>query len=255
MTRGLAAMHDVWLCRTHALPVSPRRRVHGRSSSARLVRIPCAVALCLGVMLVLGGCVTVTEDKIKKAKGHYQEGIANLDADPQQAFVSFQKAIQADPRHKEAHYSLGRLYALQRKYRQAEEEFREAIRIDPDYSEAHNYLGAMLALQDRWTDAIESYRRALSNPLYATPDIAWFNLGLALAHVGDMEKATQAFEDALRINPPNVQPAAIHLELGRAYYKLGYDTKAREELTRVSSLDKGGEYAAAAAKLIDRLRR
>ena len=248
-------MHDVWLCRTHALPVSPRRRVHGRSSSARLVRIPCAVALCLGVMLVLGGCVTVTEDKIKKAKGHYQEGIANLDADPQQAFVSFQKAIQADPRHKEAHYSLGRLYALQRKYRQAEEEFREAIRIDPDYSEAHNYLGAMLALQDRWTDAIESYRRALSNPLYATPDIAWFNLGLALAHEGDMEKATQAFEDALRINPPNVQPAAIHLELGRAYYKLGYDTKAREELTRVSSLDKGGEYAAAAAKLIDRLRR
>src|SRR5439155_1618782 len=155
-------MHDVWLCRTHALPVSPRRRVHGRSSSARLVRIPCAVPLCLGVML---------------------------------------------------------------------------------------------ALPDRWTDAIESYRRALSNPLYATPDIAWFNLGLALAHEGDMEKAAQAFEDALRISPPNVQPAAIHLELGRAYYKLGYDTKAREELTRVSSLDKGGEYAAAAAKLIDRLRR
>lgn len=248
-------MHDVWLPRTDALAVSPRHRVYGRSSSPRLVCIPCAVALCLGVMLVLGGCATVTEDKMKKAKGYYQEGIANLDADRQQAFVSFQKSIQADPRHKEAHYSLGHLYALQGKYRQAEEEFREAIRIDPDYSEAHNYLGDMLALQDRWTDAIESYRRALSNPLYATPDIAWFNLGLALGHEGDMEKATQAFEDALRITPPNVPPARIHLELGRAYYKLGYDTKAREELTRVSSLDKGGEYAAAAAKLIDRLRR
>ena len=230
-------------------------RVHGRSSSAPRFLIPCAVALCLGVMLVLGGCVTVPEDQLKKAKGYYQEGIANLDADRQQAFVSFQKAIQADPRQKEAHYSLGHLYALQGKYRQAEEEFREVIRIDPDYSEAHNYLGDILALQDRWTDGIESYRRALSNPLYATPDIAWFNLGLALAHEGDMEKATQAFEDALRITPPNVPPARIHLELGRAYYKLGYDTKAREELTRVSSLDKGGEYAAAAAKLIDRLRR
>jgi len=247
-------MHDVWLRRTDALAVLPRHRVHGRSSSAPRFLIPCAVALCLGVMLVLGGCVTVPEDKLKKAKGYYQEGIANLDADRQQAFVSFQKAIQADPRHKESHYSLGHLYALQGKYKQAEEQFREALRIDPDYSEAHNYLGDMLALQDRWTDAIESYRRALSNPLYATPDIAWFNLGLALAHEGDMEKATQAFEDALRITPPNVPPARIHLELGRAYYKLGYDTKAREELTRVSSLDKGGEYAAAAAKLIDRLR-
>ncbi len=240
--------------RPEALAVSPRHRVHGWSSSAPLVLIPCAMALCLGVMLVLGGCVTITEDKVKKAKGYYQEGIANLDTDRQQAFVSFQKAIQADPRHKEAHYSLGHLYALQGKYRQAEEEFREVIRIDADYSEAHNYLGDMLALQDRWTEAIESYRRALSNPLYVTPDVAWFNLGLALAHEGDMEKASQAFEDALRITPPNVPPARIQLELGRAYYKLGYDTKAREVLTRVTSLDKGGEYAAAAAKLIDRLR-
>src|SRR5436309_14983627 len=103
-------MHDVWLCRTHALPVSPRRRVHGRPSSERLVRIPCAVALCLVVMLVLGGCVTVTEDKLKKAKGYYQEGIANLDADRQQAFVSFQKAVKADLRHKEANYSFGHLF-------------------------------------------------------------------------------------------------------------------------------------------------
>jgi type IV pilus assembly protein PilF len=255
VNRGLAVMHDVWLRRTDALAISPRHRVHSRSSSARLVGIPCAVALCLGVMLVLGGCVAVPEDKLKKAKGYYQEGIANLDADRQQAFVSFQKAIQNDPRHKEAHYYLGHLYALQGKYPQAEEEFREVIRIDPDYPEAYNYLGQVLEPQDRWAEAIESYRRALSNPLYATPDVAWFRLGQALAHEGDMEKATQAFEDALRITPPNVPPARIHLELGRAYYKLGYDTKAREELTRVSTLDKGGEYAAAAAKLIDRLRR
>jgi len=214
-----------------------------------------AVAVCLSMMLGLGGCVTASEDKQKKAKGYYQEGMANLETDRQQAFVSFQKAIQADPNHKEAHYSLGHLYALQRRYKQAEEEFREAIRIDPDYSEAHNYLGDMLALQDRWTEAIESYRRALSNPLYVTPDVAWFNLGLAYAHEGDMEKASQAFEDALRITPPNVPPARIELELGRAYYKLGYDTKAREVLARVASADKGGEYGTEAAKLMDRLRR
>lgn len=246
-------MHHAWIRRTEAVALSLYHRTRGRSSSFTFFPIPCALALCLGLMLVLGGCVT--EEKLKKAKGYYQEGVANLETDRQQAFVSFQKAVQADPRHKEAHYSLGHLYALQGKYKQAAEEFREALRIDPDYSEAHNYLGEMLAQQDRWAEAIESYRQALSNPLYVTPDIAWFNLGRALAQEGYMEKATQAFEDALRITPPNVPPARIHLELGRAYYKLGYDTKAREVLTRVTSLDKkGGEYAAAAAQLLERLR-
>ena len=67
--------------------------------------------------------------------------------------------------HKEAHYSLGHLYALQLKYPQAEEEFREALRIDSEYSEAHNYLGQVLERQNRWPEGVEEYRRALTNPL------------------------------------------------------------------------------------------
>ena len=247
-------MHHVLFRRTEAATASSRRHRHNRSPALAFVLVPCTLALVVSVMGVLGGCV-VTEEKIKKAEGHYKEGMASLESDRQQAFVSFQKAILANPRHKDAHYSLGHLYALQGKYKQAEEEFREVLRIDPNYSEAHNYLGEMLAQQDRWTEAIESYRQALSNPLYVPPDIAWFNLGRAFAQEGYMEKATQAFEDALRVSPPNVPLARIHLELGRAYYKLGYDTKAREALKRVASLDKkGGEYAVAAHKLLERLK-
>jgi len=213
-----------------------------------------AYLLTLGLVpiLILAGCAT--EEKIKKANGHYQEGVANLETDRQHAFVSFQKAILINPNHKEAHYSLGHLYALQGKYRQAEEEFREALRVDPDYSEAYNYLGQVLEQQDRWTDAITAYRSALGNPLYTTPDLARFNLGRALMHEGDMQGAIQAFEDALLISPPSVPPVVIHLELGRAYSKLGYDTKARESLIRVTSLDQKGRYAAEAAKLLERLK-
>jgi tetratricopeptide (TPR) repeat protein len=199
------------------------------------------------------GCAS--EERVKKANGYYQEGLANLSGDRQRAFVSFQKAIQLNPEHKDAHYSLGHLYALQAKYPKAEEEFRETIRIDPDYSEAHNYLAQVLEAQDRWTDAIASYRQALSNPLYATPDVVWFRLGRALAHEGEMEKAAQAFEDALRVSPANVPAAMIHLELGRAYYRLGYDGKAREELLKVTSLDKDGQDAAEAKRLLERLKR
>jgi len=211
-------------------------------------------------ILMIAGCVAIavtgcaSEDKIKKSTGYYQEGLANLDADRQAAFVSFQKAVKMNPNHKEAHYSLGHLYALQLKYPQAEEEFREALRIDSEYSEAHNYLGQILERQNRWPEAIEEYRRALTNPLYGTPDLARFNLGRALVHEGDLQTAAQAFEDALLISPPTVPPAVLNLELGRVYAKLGYDTKAKDTLTRVKTQDKGGQYAAEADKLLGRLK-
>ena len=226
-------------------------------------RLTCTVcrfrSMVTGLALLLGcfgmavtGCTSA--DKIQKSKGYYQEGLANLEVDRQQSFVSFQKAIKLNPNHKEAHYSIGHLYALQAKYSQAEEELRDALRVDPDYSEAHNYLGQVLERQNRWTEAIQEYRRALNNPLYGTPDLARFNLGRALVHEGDLEGATQAYEDALLISPPTVPPAVLNLELGRVYSTLGYETKAKETLARVKGQDKGGQYAAEAGKLLEKLK-
>lgn len=206
----------------------------------------------LAAILGLQGC-GVTQEQVQKADGYFQQGLASLPGNPQQAFVSLQKAIKLNPGHRDAHYYLGHLYARQGKLQQAEEEFRAALRIDPDYSEAYTYLGHMLVQQDRWPEGIEAYRQALSNPQYVTPDLAWFHLGLALAHEGDVEGAMRAFEDASLVNPANVPPARLHFELGRAYYRLGYGGKAREALTRVTSLDKDGEYGKQADELLRRL--
>lgn len=201
---------------------------------------------------LLGGCAA-TEEEIKKSQGYYQEGLATLPSDRQRAFVSFQKAVQLNPNNKEARYALGHVYAMQGKLAKAEEEFRAAIKIDEDYSEAHTYLGQILASQNRWDEAIKSYRRALANPLYITPDLAWFHLGRALAQKGELQAAMEAFEDALTTSPPSVPPAMTHLELARVYVKLGYVKKAREALKQVELLDQKGEYAAAAAELLARL--
>jgi type IV pilus assembly protein PilF len=222
----------------------------GITGTSRMLEIP--AILLVSCALLLAACAT--QEKVQKAKGHYQEGVANLDSDRQHAFVAFQKAVQLNPNHKESHYSLGHLYALQSKYPQAAEEFEQAVRIDPNYSEAHNYLGQVLERQNRWADAIREYRQALGNPLFATPDLSWFNLGRALAHEGDMEGAAQAFEDATLITPPSVPPAVLALELGRTYSKLGYETKAKETLARVKTLDKGGPYAMEAGRLMERLK-
>ncbi|MCW5797558.1 MAG: tetratricopeptide repeat protein [Nitrospira sp.] len=207
--------------------------------------------LVLG-LTVLGGCAN--EENLRKSKGFYQEGVARLSSDQQQAYVSFQKAVKLNPDNKEAHYGLGHIYASQGRLKLAEESFREAIRIDGDYAEANTYLGQVLASQDRWKDAIAAYRQALSNPLYPTPDLARFQLGKALMHEGDLQGAMEVLEDAATVTPPNVPPAMLQLELARVYHKLGFDVRAREALSKVSTLDKGGEQAAAAQELLGKLK-
>lgn len=216
---------------------------------------PFARLLCLLVLVIgwLPGCAT-SDESLQKSKGYYQEGLASLDHDQQKAFVSFQKAVQQNPKNKEARYGLGHILALQGKFSQAEEEFMAATKLDENYSEAYTYLGQVLEQQGRWTEAVTAFRQALTNPLYTTPDLARFHLGRSLAHESDYQGAMEAFEDALVVNPPNVPPALLHLELGRVYYKLGFERRSRETLTKVTTLDKGGEYAAAAKELLTRLK-
>ncbi|MFQ5931760.1 MAG: tetratricopeptide repeat protein [Nitrospiraceae bacterium] len=221
------------------------------SLCALLCRL-CTLSLAVVLSGLTEGCAT--EDLVKKSDGYYQEGIADINTDQQRAFVSFQKAIQLNPDHRDAHYYVGHIYTIQGRYEKAEAEFREVLRIDPDYPEAHNHLGEVLQVQGRWGEAIRSYRRALTYPLYETPDVAWYNLGEALAQEGDMEAAKQAFERALRVSPPTVPQGLLHYQLGRTYYRLGDDARAREALTRSAKLDPGGRAGSEAEKLLERLK-
>lgn len=212
-----------------------------------------AAGLCLG-LLAVAGCVS--EESMKKADGYYQEGVAFLSNDQQTAYVSFQKALKENPRHRDAHYYVAFIYAFQEKFDQAEAEVREALRTDPDYPDAYNFLGQVLVKQNRRQEAIAAFRKAASYPLYSSPDVAHYQLGLVLEMEGDMPAAKQAFEDALKVTPPNVPQALVYLELGRVHYKLGEDGKAREALARAVSLDKdkSGAVTAEAKALMERLK-
>ena len=212
-----------------------------------------AAGLCVA-LLAATGCLS--EEHIKKADGYFQEGVAVLNADQQSAYVSFQKSLQENPRHRGAHYYVALIYATQEKFAEAESEIREVIDIDPDYPEAHNFLGQLLVKLNRRPEAIRAFRKAAGSLLYTTPDVANYQLGLALELEGDMQGAKQAFEEALKVIPPNVPPALVYLELGRVHYRLGEDSKAREALARAVSLDKdkSGAVSAEAKALMERLK-
>ena len=204
----------------------------------------------------LAGCVSVEtiKKREKESEGYYQEGLSVLDNDQQRAFVSFQKAIQTNPANRDAHYTLGHVYFFRKEYPNAEREFRTCVELNPHDGEALNYLGRTLIFLSRLPEAIEVLRKVATLPLYATPDKAYINLAAALQQQGDAPGAIRAYQDALKIDPPNVPRALVYLELGRLHMQQGEDSKAREALAQVKALDPQGTAGAEAAKMMRQLR-
>lgn len=183
------------------------------------------------------GCASSepTVEMIQKAQAHYKIGVSYLNEGKiQQAFVEFQKAIELDPRNKDAQHGLGLIYDSQGKFQMAIDSYKKAILIDPNFSEAHNNLGVVYGKLKRWDEAIEEYKEAIKNPLYQTPQWAYNNRGFALYSKGDILQAVDAFKEALIVYP-NFDLARYNL--GRAYMSLGKMKEAIAEFEKAIKIN------------------
>lgn len=210
----------------------------------------------LAAVALLVGCVS-TEDIAKRereADGYYKQGLSHLASNQQQAFVAFQKSIQVNPDNYDAHYALGSIYFQRKEFADAEREFRRCSELMPDNGEALNFYGRTLIELKRLPEAVAALRKATALPLYATPDVAYTNLGSALQLLGDHAGALRAYQEAIKIDPPTVPRALLYLEVGRLYVAQGENAKAREALAQVKSLDPQGTAGAEATKLMQKLR-
>jgi tetratricopeptide (TPR) repeat protein len=79
----------------------------------------------------------------------------------QQAREVYQRLLQLDPDHVDAHVNLGRLLHEDGAAAAAEKHYRKALEIDPDHETAAFNLGVALEDLGRLRDAIEAYQRAL----------------------------------------------------------------------------------------------
>tara|TARA_B100000315_G_scaffold192222_1_gene182600 strand:+ start:5010 stop:5654 length:645 start_codon:yes stop_codon:yes gene_type:complete len=194
-------------------------------------------------MGLLGCITTATVEQQREADGHYQLGRSYLQTDPQRATVLFEKAIDFNPNHREAHLELGIIYGEQRgRIDVGEEHYKQAIRIDSGYSEAHNNLGTIYARQARWDEAIEEYRKALENPTYPWPDSAYYNLALALSRLDKHDEALIALRNASLVVPLAMPIVLIHREFGRLYEKIGDIELARASYQEAIEADDQGTY-------------
>ncbi len=155
---------------------------------------------------------------------HYYQG--NFEA----ALESFKQALSANPNYQKAQVWAGRMMLELGRPQEALPYWQEASRLNPHDSRASYFLN-LTQNQMRWgpeaykaflqglssneqghtAQAEASFTQAISlNPNYSE---AWAQLGYMAQQQGTLQKAAQAFSEACRIEPQNVQYQQAYQEV------------------------------------------
>jgi len=112
---------------------------------------------------------------------------------------AFESAIKKNPKQADAHYYLGLVMDKTGDKGAAEKNYKAAIELSPDLQEAAENLTAIYVEGQKFDEAIAIARKSLArNAKNAEMQL---NLAVALSGKGDVEGATKAFEDALKLAP------------------------------------------------------
>jgi type IV pilus assembly protein PilF len=193
----------------------------------------------IGVLLVLGGCVSVDEEGVpvagpasgaQRARIHAELGTAYFESGQVAVAIDELKiAVAADPNYVPAHNQLGLIYMSLGEDRQAQRSFERALKIDPNDSAANNNYGMFLCQRKREKEAIQYFMTALKNPLYTTPENAYTNAGICSRMHGNEAQAEEWLRRAVALQPD--QPQALY-QLADISFKRGDLVPARNLLTR-----------------------
>jgi tetratricopeptide (TPR) repeat protein len=115
------------------------------------------------------------------------------------ARAAFEAAIKKNPKQADAYYYLGLVLDKTGDKIGAERNYKNAVDLQPDLQEAAENLTAIYVENQRYDDAIALAKKALGrNAKNAEMQL---NLAFALSGKGDVEGATKAFDDAIKLAP------------------------------------------------------
>ncbi len=168
------------------------------------------------LLLAAGGCVTTTEGGFKADRS--EEVARRVEAATQylqrgnteQAIVHLRRALELDPRSAPVNETLARVFAQSGEYELADQHFRTAIDLDPRFSRARNNYAAFLFSRGDIDGAIAQLEKVVSDTLYEKRADAFTNLGKAYLRKGEVAKAEEAFDRAVKMDK---RQAAAMLEL------------------------------------------
>jgi type IV pilus assembly protein PilF len=110
-------------------------------------------------------------------------------------------ALQADANYGPAYTVRALLRMALREDDQADADFRHSLDLDNKNSETHNNYGWFLCQRGRAKESIKQFQEALNNPLYATPEMAYVNLGVCSKKAGLMKDVESNLQRALILHP------------------------------------------------------
>jgi tetratricopeptide (TPR) repeat protein len=142
-----------------------------------------------------------------------------------------ERAVEAEPKNKEAWYFLGRAYYTRSRIAEARGAFLRVLELDPQDAKAENNLGLVLESEAQPDAAISAYRKAIAwHESAAGPsEQPYLNLGSLLIEQSRVDEAIPVLQKAVGIAPND---ALCHLRLGTAFLRSGKLDDARLHLEK-----------------------
>ncbi len=165
------------------------------------------IGILLATTVILSACVSSSprlgnNDKEAAASYNLQLGIDYF----QQGNLSLAKekldrSLKQDPHNAQIYVISGLLYDRLDEQNKAEGYFRKAISLEPKNGEVLNTYAVYLCRRKEYAKGEQYAVNAASNPLYKTPEAAWFNAGNCALDDKRPGKAEEYFRKALAIRP------------------------------------------------------
>lgn len=216
------------------------------------------LGLLLALVAALGACTALPNPERERqmrrlqARSVYEQGLKHLnEGRVSLGLAALNQAVELDPEEPAFFNALGVAQLQLGKPKEAQAAFERAIALDKNYAEGHHNLGLALAEQKQYPEAAAAFRRAIAQPLYTTPELAYYNLArLYLYHLNDRQQAEEAFRAAIKLAP---RFAPAYYELGVALNLQGRKDEARLAFRTVRDLEPDSAFGRAAAEALKTL--
>jgi type IV pilus assembly protein PilF len=171
---------------------------------------------------------TADSRALASAQAHTNLGAAYLQKNKLEiALDEFTQATQIMPSYAMAYNGLAMVRAALGQDEEAEYNFKKSIDLDSTISATHNNYGSFLCNRGRYDESIEQFLEAVSNPLYATPNLAYANAGICAERAGDIPRAEKYLKQSLLIQPLTHSAA---FKLAEIQFKRGDVVEAKKTL-------------------------
>lgn len=216
------------------------------------------IALLVGALLVLASCSWLPNPEKERqlrrlhARSSYEQGLKHLNEGRiSLGIAALNQAVELDPDEPSFHNALGVAQLQIGKPKEAQAEFERALALDKTYAEGYHNLALALAEQQRYQEASVAFRKAISLPLYATPELAYYNLGrLNLYHLNQRREAEEAFRASIKLAP---RFAPAYYELGVVLNLQGRKDEARLAFRAARDIEPDSAFGRAAVEALKTL--